>query len=372
MSQFKEKKGQSLPRHTLMAPIGKRMVAFIIDVAILLAMTIALYFGASQFIFRQSIYRNYDKLFKEDFNSHLFYYDESTQTRKQYKEENNYQLYMDLLSYYYLNYLTGENVDVPEGSRYDAEFYKAPNYNENVPGTEILPKDYYVVSWFNENILEIKVDEPTETTVSYFEYDKTDDVIDKTKIGIRRTEHWSTKMNKVVEVTEGETASVLYDKYKAAYFGSLMKQNFYAPYYEKITFLTAISWLIPALIASIICFVIIPLFSKNNSSIGKKFQKLGLCSIDGYKMQKWQLILRVLPLLLTLILVFLLPVGSYYICFAIGAIIFMVSVALAAASPKHASLHDYCGRTMVIDAEGSIIFNDEIDEQEFIEAEDLE
>lgn len=363
---------QSLPRHTLLAPLGKRIFAFIIDVAMLLVLTIALYFGASQFIFQKSIYNNYDKLFKEDFNSHLFYYDEASKTRKQHKSEGDYQLYLDVLSYYYLHYLTGEGVEVPEGSKAGEDWFKAPNYKEFVPGTETLPKDYYTVAWFNENILEIKVDEPTTTTVSYFEYAKTGGVIDKTKIGVRRSEHWSTKQNAVVEVTESETAAVLYEKYKAAYFSSLMVQNFYAPYYQEITLLTAISWLIPALFASIVIYIVIPLFMKNHATLGKKFQKLGLCAIDGYKMQKYQLIFRAIPLLLTLTLVFLLPVPSYYICFAIGAVILMISVGLAAASPKHASLHDYCGRTIVIDADSSIIFNDEIDEKEFIDAEDLE
>jgi len=372
MNEARRIRQQTLPRHTLLAPLSKRIVAFIIDVAIVLVMTIALYFGASQFAFSKSIYSNYDKLFKEDFNSHLFYYDESSKTRKQYKEEGDYQLYLDILSYYYLNYLTGENIEVPEGSSVDVEFFKAPNYNEVVPGTEILPKDYYTVAWFNENILEIKVDEPVDSTVGYFEYAKTDGVIDKTKIGVRRTQHWSTKVNAVVEVTEGETAAVLYEKYKSAYFSNLMTQSFYAPYYENISLLTAISWLIPAVLASIIVYIIIPLFLKNYATLGKKFQKLGLCSIDGYKMSKFQLIFRAIPLLLTLVLVFLLPVPSYYICFAIGAVIFMISVGLAAASPKHASLHDYCGRTIVIDAESSIIFTDEIDEKEFIDAEDLE
>ena len=372
MNNEKRARQQTLPRHTLLAPLGKRIVAFIIDVALVLVTTIVLYLSASQFIFQSSIYSNYDKLFKEDFNSHLFYYDEESKTRKQYKEEGNYQLYLDILSYYYLNYLTGENIEVPEGSKLDVEYFKAPNYKEVVPGTETLPKDYYTVAWFNENILEIKTDEPTDATVAYFEYAKTDGVIDKTKVGVRRSEHWSTKQNAVVSVSEEETASILYEKYKSAYFSSLMNQNFYAPYYQKITFLTAISWLIPALLASIVAYIIIPLFIKNYATIGKKFQKLGLCGIDGYKMSKYQLILRAIPLLLTLVLVFLLPVPSYYICFAIGAVIFMVSVALAAASPKHASLHDYCGRTLVIDDEGSLIFNDEIDEKEFIEAEDLE
>ena len=87
MNNEKRARQQTLPRHTLLAPLGKRIVAFIIDVALVLVMTIVLYLSASQFIFQSSIYSSYDKLFKEDFNSHLFYYDEESKTRKQYKEE---------------------------------------------------------------------------------------------------------------------------------------------------------------------------------------------------------------------------------------------------------------------------------------------
>ena len=372
MNEARVKRQQTLPRHTLLAPIGKRITSFLVDAALTLLFTIVLYIGAVRFAFVSSIDACYAKLYPCDFNSHLFYYDSETKTRKQYKSEGDYQTYMDVLSYYYLHYLTGEGVDIPAGYEGNPDAYKAPNFKEYVPGTEILPKDYYTVAWFNENILEIKEDTPSATSTCYFEYAKTDNVIDKTKIGVRRSEHYSTKQGKVVEVTEGETAAVLYEKYKGAYFNSLMQQNFYKPYYEKITLLTAISWLIPAVLASMISYVIIPLFLKNHATIGKKIMKLGLCSLDGYKMQKYQLFLRVTPLILTLVLIFLLPLPSYYIALAIAAVMFMVSGALAAASPKHAALHDYTGRTLVIDAESSIVFDNEIDEGEFIEAEDLQ
>ena len=62
MSQFKEKKGQSLPRHTLMAPIGKRITAFLVDAALTLLFTIVLAFGAVKFAFNPSIDACYEKL----------------------------------------------------------------------------------------------------------------------------------------------------------------------------------------------------------------------------------------------------------------------------------------------------------------------
>lgn len=363
---------QTLPRHTILAPTGKRIGAFFIDLAITVLMTIVLYFGASRFAFAQPINERQNKLFRYDFTSHLFTYDETTKTRKAYKEEGNYQLYLDVLSYYYLNYCTGENIEIPDGYVADVELLKAPNYKEEVEGTNKLPKFYYNVEWFNENILLINDNSDDEQSTSYFKYATTDGVIDKSKIGVRRDHRYSTKQNKVVEVTEGETAAVLDTYYRSTYFNHLMKQKFYADPYNEVSLFTGISWLIPAIIATFISYAIIPFFMANKATIGKKIFKLGLCDFDGYECSKYVLFLRVVPAILTLALIFLLPVSSYYICFAIAVVMFMVSGGLAVASPKRSSLHDYCAKTLVIDAHASIIFKDESDEDEFIKAEDGE
>lgn len=363
---------QSLPRHTVLAPTGRRIGAFFIDLAMTVLMTIILYFSASRFIFNAPINERQNKLFRYDFTSHLFKYDEKTQTRQAYKEEGNFQIYLDVLSYYYLHYCTGENIEVPEGYAADIELLKAPNYKEYVSGTETLPKDYYTVQWFNENVLLINDHSDDDNSTSYFKYDTTDGVVDKNKIGVRRDKHYSTKQGKVVEVTAGETAAVLDTYYRSAYFNHLMKQNFYLPLYNEVSLFTGISWLIPAIIACFIAYFIIPYFLANKATVGKKIFKLGLCGFDGYACGKLVLLMRVIPVILTLALIFLLPVSSYYICFAIAVVMLMISGGLAVSSPKRASLHDYCAKTLVIDAKSSIIFIDEIDEDEFLKAEDGE
>lgn len=370
MNAEKKVRRQTLPRHTLMAPIGRRIAATFIDAAFAFLLGLVLYFAGTRLIFSNSILRNEEKLYQEDFHSHLFYYDSEKQTRANYKDGVAYQTYLDVLSYFYMNYLTGENIQVDEGYTGDPDFFKAPNYKENVKGTEILPKDYYTVQWFNKNILEIEDDIPTEKTTSYFQYVLVDGVPDKNQIGIRRDRHYSKTVEKEVMVGENETSNFLFTKYEQAYFDSLMQQDFYLPVYEKVTLLVSVSWMIPLCVSALIYYAVIPLFTSNSATFGKKFFKLGLCGIDGYSMQKWQLFLRVVPLIVTIVGMFLIPSSSYYFSIAMGVIILMASIALYAASPKHCALHDYAARTLCIDAEASVIFDNEIEEEEFIKAED--
>ena len=370
MNGEKRVKRQTLPRHTLLAPMGKRVVATFIDAALSFLLGLILYFGGTRLIFSNSILSKEEKLYTEDFHSHLFYYDSEKQTRANYKDGVKYETFLGVLSYYYLNYLTGENVEIPADYQGDPNFFKAPNYNKNVTGTDLLPKDYYTVQWFNKHVLEIEDDIPTEKTSSYFQYVLVDGVPDKNQIGIRRDRHYSKTVEKEVMVGENETSNYLFTKYEEAYFSSLMNQDFYLPVYEEVTFLVSVSWMIPLCVSALIYYAIIPIFTSNSATFGKKFFKLGLCGIDGYSMQKWQLFLRVIPLIVTICGMFLIPSSSYYFSLAMGAIILMASIALYAASPKHCALHDYAARTLCVDAESSIIFDSEIDEEEFVKAED--
>ena len=72
-------------------------------------------------------------------------------------------LYLDNLRYYYLSFLTGENVEMPndrEGKHYDMvnDHFVSPDYQENVKDTTILPKDYYTENWFNKEILKVETE----------------------------------------------------------------------------------------------------------------------------------------------------------------------------------------------------------------------
>ena len=370
MSGEKRVHRQSLPQHTLVAPIGRRIGATIIDAAIAFLMSLILYFAGTRLIFSSSILEKQSYLYTEEYHSHLFNFDNGE--RRAYNTDVAPEKYVEVLEYYYCHYLTGENV-VPSADYHgDIEYFKAPNYKEYVPGTEILPKDYYTVEWFNKNILDIEDDVPTEKTTSYYAYrlDSENKPI-KNELGVRREKHYSATTGREETITDNEVSNFLSRKYSEAYLNSLCKMDFYKSVNYEVGLLTSISWVIPLSLGAIINYVIIPLFTSNSQTIGKKVYRLGLCGMDGYKMEKWRLILRVVPLLLTISGMFFIPMSSYYFSFVLGAIVLMASVALYAASPKHCALHDYAARTLCFDAESSIIFDDQIEEEEYLRAEEL-
>jgi len=372
----KYRRSQTLPRHTNLAPLSRRTGAFFIDLAISALITIIFSVFVFQNVFANEMNTRQARLYEYDFNSHLFVYDEVNQQRKNlsiadYNDPHADDTYKNALKYYYCNYLTGVDAEIPEGTSKPYEFFIAPNYNEVVEGSTLLPKDYYTIEWFNSNILDITdiSDEPNSS--AYFKYDvDAEGHVDKTKIGVRRSTRYSSDLGKVTEVTMKETCDVLYEKYRTTYIEHLCQQPFYLSKLNEISLFTGICWVISIFIAVLAIYIIVPMFLTNYATPGKKIMKLGLANYEGYKVKKYQLIFRALPCLLTSALVFLVPLPSYYIAISIVFVMLMASIGLAAASPKRCSIHDYCGRTIVIDTPTTIIFDNELEEEEYCNAED--
>ena len=62
--------------------------------------------------------------------------------------------------------------------------------------------------------------------------------------------------------------------------------------------------------------------------------------------------------------------SSIYVCLAIPTIIGLVSFCLMMASPKKCALHDYLARTIVVDKNASVLFNNPIEEEKYLLEED--
>lgn len=117
-------------------------------------------------------------------------------------------------------------------------------------------------------------------------------------------------------------------------------------------------WLIPIVICfSVIFDLLIPLFSKNNESIGKYIFKLGIISKDGYKLKKYFIITRWLSYLI--IEVFL------------GVLTFLgtvlISYTMMMFNKKKRVIHDYFANSIVIDKTQSIWFDSPEEERYLME-----
>ena len=125
-----------------------------------------------------------------------------------------------------------------------------------------------------------------------------------------------------------------------------------------------------AIFGGFIAYIVFPLVFKQGRTIGKKVFKLALASKDGYTFHNRQLAMRFMPLVVCL-LAFLIPIWhDLVLVLMIPLIIFLVSFALAMASPKRCSLHDFTAGTIVVDDKTSIIFDNEMEEEAYLLKED--
>ena len=365
-------KKQTLPQHTLLANQAPRIGAFIVDVAITLALFFVFFFGCFNLVFSSTVNYYNDKLHEFEVYSHLVYVDENNVTQI-YNSTEDYSIYEKALTYYYFSYLTGENIVVPEnGDTTNPSIYAAPNYNEEISlddGSKVLPKDYYSIAWYNKNVLEIN-DEilEEEKTSSLFTYFKDESgTIDKTKLGVPKTKYYNTSTESVSEVTKTDLAKFYTNKYISSY-KHLRNQSFYQSYEIPRNFYNGLSATLAINVAGMINYILLPSILKGGATLGKKVFKLQLSNFEGYAIKKYQIPLRFIPFFITSLAVMFLATNMV-IMVLIPIVVILSSFGLMMASPKKSAIHDYIARTIVIDAKSSIIFSDVIEEEKYIQNE---
>ena len=326
----------ALPRHTNLARQGKRTGAFLIDLAIWVLMTLVLFFGCFHWIFNPTIKRNDAIINEERINSGLYVANEQGQAEL-ISSDKEYTEFFDSLKYYYFNYLPGNDI------------------KEGLAPCQIKDDSKASAEWFNRNVLEIEV----QDSYQYFEYVKVGDEVDKTQIGVVKE-----------DAVLANVSSFLQKKYQSAIIEDFNTIEYVAKAGEIVMFYSALGVVISAFLAAIVTYIVLPWVLKNGQSVGKKVYGLGLADIYGYKYKNTQLLMRFMPLGVCILSVILLVFVNIYLDLAIFLIIFLVSFALAMASPKKTSLHDLTARTIVVDLKDSILFENEIEEEQYILKED--
>ena len=345
----------TLPRHTNLARQGSRIGAFLIDLAIFIALTFAFFFGCFRLVLNPIAKPYKQEFVKEEINSHLCLPTESDTISTIIPVGTDFYGYRDAISYYYMNYLTGNVSEPGTGSRTANEPIK------NEEGVEVPKSEYYTNEWINKNILGIRVEDPETDPDCLFTYVKVGDTYDKSQLGIPKD---------ATKVTELEVLKYMESAYVYTYSKDFARLSYIIDLSNKYTFIYSLEFVLAGFIASIITYIVFPIIFRQGRTIGKKVFKLALATNDGYAFHNHQLPMRVMPLLVVLFS-FLIPIWKdSFILFLIPLTIFLVSFALAMASPKRASLHDFTARTIVVDDASSIVFENELEEEEFIKKED--
>ena len=329
------------------ASVFTRIVAAAIDAFIVIITSVV----GSFFIYRGALSTN--KTLKENVqnqtahveSSHLAkstdgnYYSYTSDDYYSQDEEGNYTI-IKALSYFYLNYLTNSNIDEGEVGSLD--------FNQEVePG--IVQKDYYTVSWFNENIL--KLPKAGETSdVDYFVYQKDGENDDYTKVGtvnptyIAKVEKDGETTYKVEMSKEMETFT--YNAYKEA-INILYGQKFFKAWTNSIDLASSLITLFSRLFMVLIMFVLLPLVLKDGKTLGKLLFKMSLSKKDDTPIKKWQVLPRAAFFILIPVAMFF--ITNAYINIGIIMVLLIASISTMALTKKKTALHDLIAGTIVVD-----------------------
>jgi uncharacterized RDD family membrane protein YckC len=252
--------------------------------------------------------------------------------------EESPQYLLDHLRYYYLNYLTGIDIEVPESATktYDivADKLVSPHFQEVVPGTDKLPSEYYTEEYFNYHVLQLGQE---GEGMNYFD---------------------TSSLNERAIIKDGidEKACMKFIKRQA---NAAQKELYYTDYMKdmnkKANRIQIFIIFVPYFFVLGLVYFLPSMLFKNGETLGKITMHVCVISKDGYKAKKRQIIFRFLVFLVELTLSsFILGIGLTSLA-TLGVGIFLLFIATVF-TPKYRALHDLAAATMVIDSRTSVWF----------------
>ena len=331
-------KKYTLPRHTNLSNQGPRLGAFLVDLAVAVAIALGLIRFALSYAFRFKIEPLANKMDEIRLTSKLFYLKDNKISYYLTTDDN--KTFKEGLEHFYTVYIPYEDADANKPAKLK-------------DGTEVDKKAYFTVEWFNKEVLKIEGDGGT-----YFAYQYDGETPLKGESAVIKDEAEKELVNRFLQHA-WEQAN--YDLNQLESFKSLNRE------YE---FYGSIELVIGSLVACALVYIVVPIIFKNGQTLGKKAFGLALANSDGYKMKNSQLLMRIMPAAVV-ILALLIPIWARaYMYLLLLIVMLLVSFALSMSSPKRMSLHDFTARTIVINARTSTIFNDSTEEEIYIAKED--
>lgn len=224
--------------------------------------------------------------------------------------ENENLVFCNVLSYYYLNYLS--NTNIKEGSK----------------GSEkIINHD---IKWFNETILEIGTKDMFKC-----KSDASDSI--STEIGVFNDSYLTSHSQNEVHEFVGK-------KYEDAV------KDFYALPFMKsagatMEIFNGLVMFLSAFIPLVVFYVIVPMFMQYKQTIGKRIFKILIIRNDK-PVSNWIILLRAVPAILVTVLMGVVNIASWQIGIPVGAV--MISSGIMIFTKKNYAVHDFVAGTRVI------------------------
>ena len=261
-------------------------------------------------------------------------------------EDSSYIL--DHLRYFYISYLTGENVEVPESATKEYDLIDDdlvdPNYEKAIDEDGTLPKDYYTEKYFTYTILEADKDEGSEL----FDIDK---ATDRASF---KEEHDEKVALKYIKNKAYSAQKMFYD---SDYIQAMQKR---AKWIQVFIFVP------PYVVIMCLEYLLVPMLFKYGETLGKKTMHISVISKDGYTAKKRQIIFRFLVFFAEISLsLFVVGIGiTSFITAGVGVLILLIATLI---SKTNRAPHDYAALTLVVDERKSVWFDSPLTEQAHVD-----
>lgn len=364
---------------------GRRSVAALIDLGIVAAISLGIFFLLSFFVYEPISravptvdYAAFESSAQEVMDiqvaSGLFYYDQENQRTDIYVDKTKYEEYDVIIQNYYFVYLqTPDLIDNSLASKYTPYWYNVfiyglPDEQDLYSDTEMAAR-YELASTVGPTYFEYQVDGGENKlydqlaivkAAHYVGEVRTNELTDNAKTSLLNYFYNGNLSYAYTGVASIYVLTIEADFAIRAFFADV-----YATYRALSQQVSLWKTLLPELtaifIVSILAYFVMPIIFKNGKTVGKLVMGIGLVNKLGYEVTIPQLIMRFFfPLVVVL---GLLIVGGSAFVIGIGLFV-LVSYTLVIFTKEHKAIHDYLAGTVEIDTKRSVWFKNAIEEAE--------
>ncbi len=364
---------------------GRRSVAALIDLGIVVAVAMGLFFLLSYFVYEPISravptvdYETFDATAQEVMDiqteSGLFYYDEEAERTDIYTDKTTYQDYDAIIQNYYFVYLqTPDLIAAEEAAEFTPYWYNVFVYG--------LADEQGL---YEDGALNARYDVVKTNGATYFEYKTDGENKLYDELAVVKSAHYIDE-NPANELTETAKVSLLNYFFNnnlnyslggvASVYVLVIESDFatrpffadvYTAYRELAFQVNLWQTLLPEVtaifIVSILAYFVMPIIFKNGKTVGKLVMGIALVNKLGYDVSIPQIILRFFfPMVL---IIGLLIIGGTAFAMGVGLYV-LVSYATVIFTKDHKALHDYLAGTVAIDAKKSVWFKNATQEAEY-------
>lgn len=279
--------------------------------------------------------------------------DKSSKYYQEMMTQNEALVYSGLFVKKDKNYVQLNNGTIDEYRTIVENYYTTDKYFGSewyiAKGGERKP---YTIEQYNSDILFIGQDE------TIFEYDLTNDKIDKTKIGVYKSSLYIDKDNTKGLSEEGkEKIKTFYVNQYRICFSNLFEDDFYKNASKYVRDQGTYQIVCGLALSTTITYLLVPLINKKHYTLGRLCMRIGISNHHGFEPKTYQIAARFLPTLL-LSLVPLITNDAFVIFPIWGGYLFL-SMCTTIILAEKTSLPDLISFTRCIDLKTSTIYKDE-------------